>query len=188
MKNKALIFIVLLFTQACDNKENYTEYHSNKQLKLEGQFLNDKKVGEWVHYDSLGNKTRFLRYENDTLKYREIYVGGKLLTKEEMHGEKKHGETLMFYEDGRVESKTFYVYDRQTGEQLFYFPDGKLKSKYIEQEHGAVDFYQYYPNGQLLVFAKDLQNGVFNIYDSLGNRTYNLLYQNSEVVDTLKIY
>lgn len=189
MKNKHWLLIFVLCVQACGKEEKHVEYHSNEKLALEGQLLNGKKVGEWIEYDSLGNKLNLMKYKDDTLMYRELYIKGKLLASEEMRGDTKNGKTIAYYENGNIESKTIYNEGKQVDEQLTYFPDGTLKSKYIRKESGdIVEFYQYYSNRQLFVYAKDLQNGEFNIYDSLGNRTYDLLYENAELVDTLKVY
>lgn len=101
----------------------------------------------------------------------------------------KHGETKMFYESGEVASVTTFVDNIEKGEQFTYYKNGNLSSKYVQPGDGSfVDYYQYYPNGQLSVYAKRLVNGEINIYESLGNRTYDLLYKNGELIDTIKVY
>ncbi len=71
---------------------------------------------------------------------------------------------------------------------MFYNPNGKISSKYIERNNESIKFYQYHENGELFVYADNLQNGVVNIHDTLGNKVYELLYKNGELIDTLKSY
>lgn len=190
MKNRFWLLFFVLSIHACNKQEKYIEYHINGEIELEGQFLNGKKNGDWIEYDSLGIKKSQLKYKNDTLLYRELYIDGKLLTTEEMKGGIKHGKTTLYYKDGNgIESVMTFVDGVQKGEQLFYYQQGQLSSKYVEKGNGEViEYHQYYPNGSLYIYAKNLVNGEFNIYDSLGNRTYDLLYENAELIDTLRSY
>jgi len=189
MRDKFLLLIFVLSTQACSQKEKHMEYHANGQLALEGQRTRGKKVGEWIEYDSLGNKTSLMKYQEDTLIYRELYVQGRLLASEEMRGDKKHGKTIEYYENGEKKGEMAFKNGIQKGEQFFFDKKGRLTSKYIEKGDGEVtEYHQYFHNGQLNIYAKNLISGEFNIYDSLGNRTYDLLYRNAELIDTLKVY
>ena len=180
--------MVIIMVQACTNKEDYKEFHPNGTVKIIGQLLDGKKKGDWVSFDSLGVKVRVSTYQNDTLIYRKIFTNGKLFATEEMKGENKHGSTKTYHENGSVKGVTNYFDGLQIGEQLFYYPDGTLESKYTETEEGTMEFYQYYPNGQLLVYGSNFQDGVLNLYDSIGNRTYDLLFERGELKDTLEVY
>ena len=100
----------------------------------------------------------------------------------------KHGETLNFYLDGTLESRTNFINNRQFGKQLFYFKNGKLRTEYFEDSTVTRDFKQYFQNGQLMAESNDLDNGIVHFYDSLGNRTFDIKYLNMAVEDTVKIY
>ncbi|MGB3849898.1 MAG: hypothetical protein WA958_08010 [Tunicatimonas sp.] len=188
MKEVLIILCVWLFF-SCDSPQEYIKYHENKEIALIGQLISGKRNGEWISYDSSGRKLATYFYQDDTLRLRRQYINELLFAEEEMNGEHvKHGVTTTYYKNGTVESETSYVENRQVGSQMFYNPNGKISSKYIERNNESIKFYQYHENGELFVYADNLQNGVVNIHDTLGNKVYELLYKNGELIDTLKSY
>jgi len=189
MNCRFLIIIAIAFTLGCSNVKEYAEHYPSGQTSLEGQYKDGRKIGNWVSYDSLGTKLMVIKYEDDTIKFRQHYIKGILLFEEEMLNENKHGKTTVYYKNGSIESITNYQNGRQTGEQIFYFEDGLLRLKYLQESNGSIiNFYQYHTTGKLWVYAKDFQDGIFNLHDSLGNKTYDVLYKDSVPVDTVKIY
>ena len=189
LKYISIIFIIS-FSCTQDKREEYVKYHTNNEVALSGTILNDLRVGRWVKYDSLGNKIQELEYDSSgLLTKRKIYSDGFLFADEEMKGEDyKHGLSTFYYPNGSIEGQNYFMENEQLGEQKFFFQDGTLSSKYVETDTGIIDFTQYYENGNLMVKANSLINGEVNMYDSLGNNLYDLLYRDGELVDTLKIY
>lgn len=185
-----LISILPLFLMvSCDDRNNYVEYHSNGQTAWEGQYIDGKKTGQWIQSDSLGNQLAIFEYGNDTLRFRSYFSKGRLISKEEMRGDTiKHGITFTYHENGEVEGKMNFYENFQIGEQTFYFSNGAVASTYYQTTKGVTELYQYYENGNLFVYAKNFSDGEVNFHDSLGNRTYDLLYENGVIVDTLKSY
>ena len=45
----------------------YAWWHSNGQLRAEGDFKRGKKEGIWIFYDKLGNQEKCLTYSNGEL-------------------------------------------------------------------------------------------------------------------------
>lgn len=190
MKHKLFCLVFIAFAISCSDNEEYKEYHSNGEVKLEGIITNGKKNGDWLKYDSLGKMLSLMRYSLDTLRYREFYNNGILYSQEEMRGENvKHGITKTYYPSGQIESISNFVFNKELGEHVSYHPNGQLYTKYVEMENGlTTEFHQYYSNGELSVYAKEMQNGEVNVYDSLGNRMIDLLMRDFQVVDTLNVY
>lgn len=184
-----ILIVAVAFSCKQNREEEYVEYHSNDKVALSGNTVNGLKVGKWVRYDSLGDKIREFEYDSGILIKRYIYSNGYLFAEEEMKGEDyKHGLTLTFYENGAVRSENSFKENRQSGEQTYYLMNGSVETKFIETDSGIINFAQYYPNGNLMVKANSLVNGEINMYDSLGNKLYDLLYRDAVVVDTLKVY
>lgn len=178
-----------LFSCKNEKTEIYESYHPNGAIKWTGALSNGKKTGEWILKDSLGQMDQILRYKNDTCIFRQLYLKGMVLTSEQMRGEDvKHGETIVYYEDGSIESRTNYIMNNQFGYQIFYFEDGKVKTEGYKDSTKTTDFKQYYPNGKLFAKSDDVENGIAHFYDSLGNPTFDVKYSNSQIEDTLKIY
>ncbi|NQZ78027.1 MAG: hypothetical protein HRT61_18280 [Ekhidna sp.] len=179
----------LLLSCEQQKRENFESYHPNGAIEWTGTLVNGKKSGEWTLRDSLGKMDRTQRYENDTCVYRELYHKGWVMTNEQMKGEDiKNGETIVFYEDGTIASKTNYIMNYQYGQQIVYFPDGQLDRKYFQDSTTMRDFEQYHPNGNIFVRSEDTDNGVVHFHDSLGNPTFDIKYLNMMVEDTLKIH
>ena len=170
-------------------RENFESYHPNGAIKWTGSLVNGKKTGEWILRDSLGRMDRTQIYKNDTCVYRQLYLKGRVFTDEQMRGEDiKHGETIVYFEDGTVESKTNYLMNYQYGDQIFYYEDGKLKSQYFQDSTTMRDFEQYYPNGNIFVRSDDTDNGIVHFHDSLGNLTVDIKYLNKIIQDTIQVH
>ena len=61
-----------------------------------------------------------------------------------------NGETLFYYEDGKMKSKEFYVNGLRTGEVVYYYPNGNIEMTFSEKngKHEGVS-YKYYENGNI---------------------------------------
>lgn len=191
MKYKYIsIILIIAFSCTQDKKKEYADYYPNNKVALSGIMLNGLKIGTWVKYDSLGNKIRELDYDSSgILTKRRIYSNGFLFAEEEMKGKDyKHGLTVTYYESGAIRSKNSFEDNRQSGEQIYYFQNGLTETEFTETDSGIIDFTQYYENGNPMVKAKSFIDGEVNMYDSLGNNLYDLLYHDNEIVDTLRVY
>lgn len=181
-------FFSLLFV-SCSADNRSKEYYESGEIRLEGQVVNGSKEGKWIQYDKSGNITTIFRYENGQIRLKETYINNNLTFSEQMDNGVKNGETISYFPNGKIKIKSNYVNGKKFGDSHKYYESGVLAGKQvITDSNNIVEFYQYYPNGKLFVYAKDFENGVFNIYDSLGNRTFDLLYKDKVLVDTLKTY
>jgi hypothetical protein len=79
MKTNIIFLIVLISLLSCEQKNDknvpntkitaitdstyiYNEYYKDGSLKLKGEYLNNKKNGLWIIYDSLGNHKETIEY------------------------------------------------------------------------------------------------------------------------------
>ncbi len=58
-----------------------THYYASKKKCFEGQYANDKKVGEWIYTNENGDLIKRQKWENDVLKYDAVVInirGGQM--------------------------------------------------------------------------------------------------------------
>lgn len=94
---------------------NYTNYYTNKQLKVSGMVDAGVRVGQWVSYHANGNK----QSENE-------YKVGVL-----------HGKTVTYYENGQIMYIGYYKGGNYEGDWLYYNKDG-IHLKTIVYKGGKV--------------------------------------------------
>jgi len=180
-----LFWISLLFS--CDDR--YKEFYDNGQLKMVGQKVNGLKEGTWVIFTNKGDTAEIQEFVMDTLKSKLIYVKMNPYVKEVFSDNGKKKCLTVFYEDGTIESEKCLFNNKLEGEALSYFEDGSIKTTSTFKEGNPIgEFVQYHPNGKQYVYTKDIVNGVYEIYDSMGNKTHDLLYENYKLKDTLQVY
>ncbi|PTB95999.1 hypothetical protein C9994_09260 [Marivirga lumbricoides] len=182
------IVFLLLVLAACSEKEEIKKYFDSGELKYTGNKIEGKRQGEWLFYNKSGELTYKLFYSNDSLNFRQTYINGNLAIEEELSDSIKHGVLKMYYEDGSLKALTNYEYGKEQGLSEDYYPNGKTRISYINKGDDAIDFKQYYQNGKLFVEADDFGNSISTFYDSLGNKTYDILYEDNLIVDTVKVY
>ncbi|WP_185094425.1 toxin-antitoxin system YwqK family antitoxin [Marivirga tractuosa] len=164
------------------------EYYESGELRYTGQKVEGKRQGEWSVYDKDGNVIEKLTYSNDSLNFRQTFIDGNLAIEEELTDSIKHGELRIYYENGNLKALTNYVYGKEQGLSKDYYPNGNINTIYINKGGKTVNFKQYYSNGSIFAEADTFGEGVVSFSDSLGNRTYDVMYNNGEIIDTVKSY
>lgn len=110
-------------------KKHIRTYHLNGELKKEGYFINDTIPVDTIRnyskdgylesldiYDHKGSlKKIFLYYKNGNVNEQRSYLNGKV-----------NGICKDFYENGKIESITYFFDDIQVGDARFYFKDGGI--------------------------------------------------------------
>lgn len=103
---------------------------------------------------------------------KDYYQSGELKVKREVKGEKEHGRTVWYYENGNIEEDLNYVDGELHGLQKYYYEDGTLKREtyyFNDIENG--EFKDYYPNGKLYAkvnVIKGKREGVAEIFYKSG--------------------
>ena len=132
------------------DKINVKFFSSKGKLISEGS-MNDKiYVGKWVYYQ---NKT-------DGLLMTEHYDKDGMLS----------GEKLVFYENGQIAEKSFYLNGQIDGISTWYSPEGKVLKEFTymkDQLHGISKYYD--SDGILLaegMYKNDKKYGIWKYYEN----------------------
>lgn len=182
------LFMVVFYLVSCESPRRYEEFYDTGELKIKGETENDRRVGEWVVYDKSGDITNKLFYKNDSLFKRNTYVKGRLKIEEMLTDSVRNGKLNLYYADGTLQMLKTFENGKEKGLFKEFYPDGTLQVSYVRNEDQILDFKQFFSNGELFVEAEDLDNGINHFSDSLRNKTFDVLYKNGEIVDTLKSY
>jgi hypothetical protein len=128
-----------------------TWYHSNKNLKSKGLYINGKKEGSWLEYDEEG------RLEDSS-----YYTGGRL-----------KGVSLHWYPDGMIADSTQFD-GEGNGVQVSWHEDGSLAAAglWVSDTSRKGRWKYYHPNEQLMA-TEDYVNGKIvscNCFDETGRQ------------------
>jgi len=129
---------------------NTTFYHLNGKLMGTGQYINQKREGEWKYYDN-----------KQILSKKENYIKDKL-----------QGKSSIYYVNGRPSKVMTYVDGLIQGEVKEYFATGGLKftGKYIDGNPDSLVTY-YHPSSNRRIEGKyqdAVKHGKWTYYDELG--------------------
>ena len=81
----------------------YVEYYPDRGVKLEGNYDNGKHEGTWLYFDIGG-----------------LIIGEGVFSK-------GTGKQRAFWENGKTKQLTYYVDDRKHGEEILYRQDGSVE-------------------------------------------------------------
>lgn len=149
----------------------WTDFYPNGQKRYEGNFKNNKCVGEFKYYDEQGrlkatntfdksgekalNKTYS---ESGTLIATGYYVNqkkegewryfskdnGVLILQEENKNGKVEGVSKVFYDTGSLKSECTFVNGLREGHAKVYYPSGALKEEGDFHEDAKVGIWKSY--------------------------------------------
>lgn len=160
---KKIGFFILLILSSYGLAQNQTDdqgrkqgkwskKHSNGNLRYEGQFSDDKEIGEFKFYDKSGKLVSTRTYETPggkaLCKMYNLY--GFLHAKGIMDGRKKEGEWI-FYANKGQDTVTVENYQKDVlhGQHTTYFSNGKIATQIMyEQGQKIGEYTEYYRNGQ----------------------------------------
>ena len=96
--------VVNIFNNEETLKIGYRAYHENGNISMEGDFLNDKKHGQWRSYFSNGSLWTVNNYDQGEF----------------------HGEYLMYNQNGTIRISGHYTQNIQSGKWTVTEPDGAV--------------------------------------------------------------
>lgn len=134
-------------------------YYNNGKLFSEGNYVRNRKEGEW----------KFYSYYDNTLKAIVSYKNGM-----------KHGNEISYYPNGTKAELLQYNMGSKNGKWEQYFATGEIKQEatYVnEQLHGA--YVIYYPSRLKYVdgtYYKNLMDGTWYYFDEDGQIEYKAIY------------
>lgn len=159
----------------------WRKFHTNGQIRFEGQFKDGVEFGLFRYYDDAGNLRSTLNYLGKEKAYAKHFhangnimaegllverkkdsiwnkynTNGKLLEKGGYLNGKKYGNWVTYFENGQISEELYFEEDMEHGPFKIYFPDGKLRQE------------AHYENGFL--------EGLATFYDAEGNKRLKGMY------------
>lgn len=156
---------VLKFTQETGNTAEAKLYYPDGVLMAEGNYLDQKKSGEWKSYS-----------EKETLVSHGSYIDGK-----------KFGDWKVFYPQGQLMQEVYMEADLEKGIMKEYFKSGELQKTAIFTDgfrNGPAIFFKV--NGDTLVkgnYIKDVRDGDWIYFNEEGKIDKILKYKKGELLN-----
>lgn len=165
----------------------------------EGEFVTDKRIGDWRIY-VIEDKT-FRKILSRTLTYQEgvpegpfkyYYPDGKPAQEGAYKAGSIEGSSTMLYPNGRVFGKLIYVAGKKHGRQEYFYPDGKLNFFY-DYKNGLKEgaYESYYPDGKIKESfhnVADSIDGVYRYYYPSGQVWTEATYKNGRIINITGTY
>ena len=150
------------------NQSDITFKYNNGYVEAMGKTENERTVGEWEYYNSVGRLTvngNFNASGNRDGKWTWFNQFGKISETAGYVDGKLKGEVLRYYENGKLEIDANYKDGNLDGEYRYYNNRGALTQK------------KYFEDGKL--------NGLYMSYFKVGEKLpeFNIQYENGEVKD-----
>jgi len=226
-----LLFIALgagLMLHAQPPAENRTDAQGRKQgawsktwpngeVRYTGQFIDDKPVGTFIHYNEDGVITSQQDHAGDGVTSRAVhfhpdgevmargkYTGqvkdsiwnyyddlGRLQSVERFVNGELQGERVVYYADGGIAETSVYDHGHLHGPWRQYFQGGKPKAQggYV---HGIADgrMTWYHPNGKTELdglMEDGERDGVWTYYNEDGSLLIVITYADGDMVESRKM-
>ncbi len=186
-------------------QEEWKYFYNTGELKSEGKYKNNKKLGKWLFYFKNGNNEQMGKYKKGKTNglWKWYYKSGSLLREENFYNGKEEGMLVEYseqgniitkgkYIDGEKEGYWFYNVGDHTQEGIYkqglrddvwkyYFPDGKLKfeGRFIQGNPDGKHKY-YYENGRLkeeCIYVMGKKHGNWKNYDNEGYLKMTITYK-----------
>lgn len=122
----------------------YTYYHHNGQVQETGNYVNNKKQGEWISYFLTGKKSEALEYRNDTAigTITRWYQSGEILNKAEMD-QQGNGKSTWWFKNGMKMEEGRLQNSERDGVWIFYDNNGQICAETIYKSAKEVGPRQY---------------------------------------------
>ncbi len=128
-----------------DKQGKWKEYHLNGSLKSVGEYINDRKVGDWVYYfenskvEQVGKYDKKGRAQGEWVWYYPCVfpcIGDTGSVKRVQHflNNKLEGEIVEYDSEGVIITSGKYFDDKQEGDWVVKYLDYKEEGKYVAGE------------------------------------------------------
>lgn len=219
MKNVIILLLLLpVWTYGQLNKTDtnglkqglWQKKQSNGRLIYEGQFKDNKPVGEWKRYHPGGQLKAIMEYSGDTAKTQlfdvwrkkvaegnyvqqkkegiwKIYKQGRVVADEEFRNGEKNGLSHRFYETGEVMEETVWKQGNKNGKYQVFYKNGEpyMQCKMKDNMRNGL-FLVYFENGsQQLIgeYKNDLRHGEWKYQTEEGKTQYTLFYNEGQILN-----
>lgn len=136
------------------NKEQglWKEYHTNGQLKAQGEYMNGKRIGEWSFYHANGKLEQKGKYDKKGKAqglWKWYYESGHLLKEENYLNDILDGLMTEYSDSGMVITKGQYIDGQKEDEWVYELGDYKEIGKYKGDRRSGIWKHFYTPSGKL---------------------------------------
>jgi antitoxin component YwqK of YwqJK toxin-antitoxin module len=139
-------------------------YDNMGNVIFSGSFRNNIPVGIHRNYNSSGNVTGSILYDDNGIEVGEGII---------QNDGKKEGDWTYFYKNGSVKSKGIYVNNQESGKWKYYFENGKVEQTGEFKNGKAEGLWEwYYPDGKIKreeEYYNGNEEGQVIEYDTSGN-------------------
>jgi len=163
------------------------------KLMYEGQFIDNKPVGEWRRYHESGILKATMQYQtgNDTVKANLYNPSGKPFAEGTYVNEKKEG-LWIYYSNEKKISEEYYVNGIRNGICRKYYPSGQLLEE-SEWKDGQTEgnYRAFYPDGKPYLECKyrsGKRHGLCISYYRSGKTEVEAWYENNLPEHSWKYY
>jgi antitoxin component YwqK of YwqJK toxin-antitoxin module len=174
----------------------WKKYYANKQLRYQGAFDHGIEVGTFKFYcETCKDQPEVIKEfeKNGTALVQFYSKDGKLMSEGKMEGKNKIGVWLFYAEEStKPIMRENYKIGVLDGEKLMYYPDGSITEKlyYVDGVQEGESFF-YSPKGivlKQLTFSNDKLNGPATYRDASGNITMKGTYKDGHNYGTWIFY
>jgi antitoxin component YwqK of YwqJK toxin-antitoxin module len=176
-------------------------------IKSEGKYTAFLLDSVWLFFDQTGDTLEKINYlygkkNGWSYKYKKDPSAGLYIwSKELFAGDKKEGTAYVYFPEGKVQQTLTYNKGKKEGLSKEFDRDGNIislleyRSDYLVNRERINridnkgmkqgDWKEFYPNGNIrkeITYRDDLMHGYYKEYDSRGNLTLTMLYDNGAIV------
>ncbi|MCY1720941.1 hypothetical protein OU798_11355 [Prolixibacteraceae bacterium Z1-6] len=207
---------ILAFSQINQTDANglrqgkWEKKQANGRPVYEGEFKDDKPVGEWKRYHPGGQVKAIMIYEGDTARTQLFDVWRKKVAEGNYVNQQKEGvwriykenlkvaeETYSkgalngvlrrFYDTGEIMEETDWMNGKQDGNYQVFFKNGEpyMQCKMKDNVRNGL-FLVYFDNGQQELvgeYKNNLRHGEWKYYNRNGENIYTLFYDNGQILN-----
>lgn len=150
-------------------------YHTNLNLRAEGDLVDGERDGEWKFYNSYGVLSSIENFDmgENNGEVKEYYSNGKVKEKYNYKDGDLDGLYTVFNENGTISFEGFYEDGNASGSFYNYYKNGSIQTIRFytgHEKHGEQEYYA--PNNKLELVEK-YEFGTFKYLeevDTLGNK------------------
>lgn len=148
----------------------WKEYYNTGQLRGEGEYLNDRRLGEWIYYYQNGKieqKGSFTKDGKPTGDWRWYYESGNTLREESFIRGLPEGMMIEYSDSGSVITKGLFTEGLKEGPWFLIDGDEKEEGEYRNGEKEGLWKVYYTGSGKVVaqgVYITGLENGKFSYY------------------------
>lgn len=129
-------------------KGTYKEFYPFGSVRMEGETIDEKSIGEWIYYFETGEVEAIGGFDNGlrTSQWQYFHKNGE----KQAIGNYKDGlridEWKYYHENGTLYQSGFLEQDRKEGYWKLFYPSGEVQGE-VSFDKGSGSFSEYYTNG-----------------------------------------